>query len=1091
MAGSGDEALYSRQLYVLGGGARRLAGAAVLVSGLRGPGAQAAAALVLAGTGRVVLHDRGAASTADRAHQFLLGESDVGRNRAEASQQALAELNPGVVVTAHTGELSEAFLASFQVVVLTEAPLEEQLRVGDFCHAQGICFIVADAKGLAGQLFCDFGERFVIDDPAEGDPVCAAVQHISQGNPGVVTYTRTEDSHGHLFCNGDLVTFSGVEGMAELNSQEPVPVRVLDASRLEIGDTSSFSPYLRGGLVSQVRLPQVHSYEPLRWALAKPKIRVATPEELPRSRSLHAAFQALHAFCGEQGRLPRPRAPADAERVLELAQSLGVQQDPLDEDVVRAFASVSAGDLCPVAAIVGALAAQEVLKAITRKFLPLDQWLYFDALECLAVEGAAQLTEEDCAPRGSRYDGQIAVFGAAFQEQLGCQKYLVVGAGAIGCELLKNFAMMGLAAGPGGDLTVTDMDTVALSNLHRQLLYRSVDISKPKSVVAAAAVRRMNPNVRVTAHQNEVGPATEPLYGDNFFRRLDGVASALDTLEARAYLESRCHRCLTPLLDSGTEGPRGNVLAMVPPVTKPLGPAGTPEDGTFPLCTLRYFPTTIQHTLQVGCAALAQHPAKKPWHLCLPFPFPPLAMARQWAAGRIWPQLLPAGSPSSSASPVMDFPTPWAWAGGPRGHKGGLSQCLTSASPLQWARDEFEGLFQLPAEHINRFMEDPAFLEQLPAKKALEVLEQVLGSLWERPQDWEDCVRWARRHWQSRYHDAIAQLLHTLPPEHEASPGVPFWAGNRSCPHPLTFNPDNDTHLEYILAAARLFAQAHKVPPCNDRAAAQTILRSVVLPPFEPREGLQIPLTDEQEAQAPVDHRRLAELTQDLLQRRQELAGSEEVQVPLMEPIHFEKDNNIHMDFITAASNLRAENYGIPPADWLTSKRIAGRIVPAIITTTAAVAGLACLEVYKLVWGCQDISYYRNSNLCLSDCLLLRIQPLPPPTYRYGGREWSCWDRLELRAVGADGQEMTVQEVLDWLQRTYGWTVTMLLHDHTVLYNSEEDEETRAQQRAQRLSENLKDAGEPPRRELELLYVCEGEDAEDEDTCPPLLCSLP
>lgn len=149
-----------------------------------------------------------------------------------------------------------------------------------------------------------------------------------------------------------------------------------------------------------------------------------------------------------------------------------------------------------------------------------------------------------------------------------------VGAGAIGCELLKNFAMMGLAAGPGGDLTVTDMDTVALSNLHRQLLYRTADVSvrrhkagaklpakgilavpgapwghgvgencppplfprqKPKSVVAAAAVRRMNPSVRVVAHQNQVGPATELLYGDDFFWRLDGVASALDTLEAREY----------------------------------------------------------------------------------------------------------------------------------------------------------------------------------------------------------------------------------------------------------------------------------------------------------------------------------------------------------------------------------------------------------------------------------------------------------------------------------------------------------------------------------------------------------------------------
>uniref|UniRef100_A0A8C0ID69 Uncharacterized protein n=1 Tax=Bubo bubo TaxID=30461 RepID=A0A8C0ID69_BUBBB len=446
--------------------------------------------------------------------QFLLGESDVGRNRAEASQRALAELNPGVVVTAHTGELSEAFLASFQVVVLTEAPLEEQLRVGDFCHAQGICFIVADAKGLAGQLFCDFGERFVVDDPAEGDPVCAAVQHISQGNPGVVTYTRTEDSRGHLFCNGDLVTFSGVEGMAELNGQEPVPVRVLDASRLEIGDTSSFSPYLRGGLVSQVR-PGV------------PLVMLCTAVQRRLVTTRGHLLPAWGCWARQQG-------------------WVGVQGDPAG--------CRTDGPRSP--------------QAITRKFLPLDQWLYFDALECLAVEGASRLTEEDCAPRGSRYDGQIAVFGAAFQEQLGCQKYLVVGAGAIGCELLKNFAMMGLAAGPGGDLTVTDMDTVALSNLHRQLLYRSADISKPKSMVAAAAVRRMNPDVRVTAHQNEVGPATELLYGDNFFQCLDGVASALDTLEARAYLESRCHRYLTPLLDSGTEGPRGNLLAMVPPVTK-------------------------------------------------------------------------------------------------------------------------------------------------------------------------------------------------------------------------------------------------------------------------------------------------------------------------------------------------------------------------------------------------------------------------------------------------------------------------------------------------------------------------------------------
>ncbi|NWS57101.1 UBA1 enzyme, partial [Chunga burmeisteri] len=296
--------------------------------------------------------------------QFLLGESDVGQNRAEASQQALAELNPRVTVAAYTGELSGGGVTSFQVVVLTESPLEEQRRVGDFCHAQGICFIVADAKGLAGQLFCDFGECFIGGGAAEGDLVCATVQHISQGNPGVVGGGGAEDSRGHHFCNGDPVTGGGVEGMTELNNQEPIPVHVGGGPPrgLEIGDTSSFSPYHRGGLVSQVRLPEVHSYEPLCRALAEPKIRVASPEELPRSRSLHAAFQALHVFRGEQGRLPRPRASGGGERVLELAQSLGMQESPLGGGVVRAFASVSAGDLCPVAGGGGALAAQEALK---------------------------------------------------------------------------------------------------------------------------------------------------------------------------------------------------------------------------------------------------------------------------------------------------------------------------------------------------------------------------------------------------------------------------------------------------------------------------------------------------------------------------------------------------------------------------------------------------------------------------------------------------------------------------------------------------------------------------------------------------------
>ncbi len=71
--------------------------------------------------------------------------------------------------------------------------------------------------------------------------------------------------------------------------------------------------------------------------------------------------------------------------------------------------------------------------------MPIKQWLHFDALECLPHQNP---TEEECKPTNSRYDGQIAVFGKAFQEKILKQKWFVVGAGAIGCELLKNFAMV-------------------------------------------------------------------------------------------------------------------------------------------------------------------------------------------------------------------------------------------------------------------------------------------------------------------------------------------------------------------------------------------------------------------------------------------------------------------------------------------------------------------------------------------------------------------------------------------------------------------------------------------------------------------------
>uniref|UniRef100_A0A4W5KIZ2 Ubiquitin-activating enzyme E1 C-terminal domain-containing protein n=1 Tax=Hucho hucho TaxID=62062 RepID=A0A4W5KIZ2_9TELE len=159
--------------------------------------------------------------------QFYLREEDLGKNRAEVSRTRLAELNSYVPVVAYTGALIDDYLTQFQVVVLTNSPLEEQQRVGDFCHSNGIKLVIADTRGLFGQLFCDFGEEMLVIDTNGEQPLSAMISMITKDTSGVVTCL---DEARHGFESGDFVTFTEVQGMTELNGCQPVEIKTLGES---------------------------------------------------------------------------------------------------------------------------------------------------------------------------------------------------------------------------------------------------------------------------------------------------------------------------------------------------------------------------------------------------------------------------------------------------------------------------------------------------------------------------------------------------------------------------------------------------------------------------------------------------------------------------------------------------------------------------------------------------------------------------------------------------------------------------------------------------------------------------------------------
>jgi ubiquitin-activating enzyme E1 len=249
----------------------------------------------------------------------------------------------------------------------------------------------------------------------------------------------------------------------------------------------------------------------LKESLTQPELFMTDFAKWDRPATLHVGFQALSAFYEKAGHLPRPRNASDAAQVISLAKeihSTGNGEGDLDEKVLQALAFQATGDLSPMVAVIGGFVAQEVLKACSAKFHPMQQNMYLDSLESMPRE---EPSESDCQPLGSRYDGQIAVFGKSFQDKIANQRQFLVGSGAIGCEMLKNWAMMGLASGPKGVIHVTDLDTIEKSNLNRQFLFRAKDVGKFKADSAAAAVAEMNPDLKgkIIAHQDRVGPETE------------------------------------------------------------------------------------------------------------------------------------------------------------------------------------------------------------------------------------------------------------------------------------------------------------------------------------------------------------------------------------------------------------------------------------------------------------------------------------------------------------------------------------------------------------------------------------------------------
>ncbi|XP_011198105.2 SUMO-activating enzyme subunit 2 [Bactrocera dorsalis] len=186
------------------------------------------------------------------------------------------------------------------------------------------------------------------------------------------------------------------------------------------------------------------------------------------------------------------------------------------------------------------------------------------------------------------------VFPSTLQENVQKSKILVVGAGGIGCEILKNLVLSGFP-----DIEIIDLDTIDLSNLNRQFLFHREHVGKSKAQVARESALQFNPDVNIKAYHDSI-LSTD--YGVSFFKKFDIVLNALDNRAARNHVNRMCLHAEVPLIESGTAGYNGQVELIKKGLTQCYECTPKAKQKTFPGCTIRNTPSEPIH-----CIVWAKH----------------------------------------------------------------------------------------------------------------------------------------------------------------------------------------------------------------------------------------------------------------------------------------------------------------------------------------------------------------------------------------------------------------------------------------------------------------------------------------------------
>ena len=500
-------------------------------------------------------------------------------------------------------------ILNFDVVVITEIMNSDFLfKIDEKCHENNIVFIYCLILGLSYFIFSDFGKKHIITNRTGKENKSYFIKAIDKS--GVITIDESNRDEFTL-NTGNFIKFKEVEGIKELNDGKPRKIKYISKNSFSIEDKCNFENYKIGGIIEEVEFLEEINYNKFKDKFYIPYLATEPPDindftKQSRNEILHLSFLAIHEYYKEKNELSEINDLEEAKKVLDKARIIYNNAkinneywineiENFDKKIILNVARWSKCQISPLCSFLGGIAAQEVIKK-TGKYIPINQYLWFDFFE--TIENLNENINRDIF--GSRYDEQISIYGQKIQKKLNNLNLFIIGAGALGCELLKHFALMGISTNKNSKTIITDNDLIETSNLNRQFLFRNKDIGNPKSKIASEQAKIMNRKLNCKYLKFFVNNETEEYFNEKFWEYQNFIFTAVDSKTARKYIDNQCTKYSKNLIDTGTLGTSGSCQVIVPFKTSCYNDNEDIPEFSIPMCTLRNFPSKIEHCIEWG-----------------------------------------------------------------------------------------------------------------------------------------------------------------------------------------------------------------------------------------------------------------------------------------------------------------------------------------------------------------------------------------------------------------------------------------------------------------------------------------------------------